>query len=259
VQSVSGAIMTSGRRSDGPVALGTALCDQVNALNCVYAILAALYYREKTGKGQEIKTNLLSSAIAFQMQDYFTIHNMGVKFERPESGIGHPGNPAPFGTYRTKNGYIAIAMNSFEKLAEALGDISLKKYNDPQVLFDKRDEIYYHIEGITVSKTTEDWLGIMLPLDLWVAPVNDQDDVADDPQVKHNKTFVEIDHPKAGKLTVTNIPFTMSETPGSIRRASPLIGEHGPEILSEIGYDETDIKRLIDENVISVEKPLVRN
>ncbi|NNK76799.1 MAG: CoA transferase, partial [Maribacter sp.] len=75
VQSLSGAIMTSGKQSDGPVAIGTALCDQVNALNSVYAILAALYYREKTGKGQEIKTNLLSSAIAFQMQDYFTIQN----------------------------------------------------------------------------------------------------------------------------------------------------------------------------------------
>jgi crotonobetainyl-CoA:carnitine CoA-transferase CaiB-like acyl-CoA transferase len=259
VQSVSGAIMTSGKKSDGPVALGTALCDQVNALNCVYAILAALYYREKSGKGQEIKTNLLSSAIAFQMQDYFTIHNMGMKFERPESGIGHPGNPAPFGTYKTKNGYIAIAMNSFEKLAEALGDDSLTKYNDPQVLFDKRDEIYYNIQEITVSKTTEDWLEIMLGLDLWVARVNDQDDVADDPQVKHNKTFVEIEHPKAGKLTVTNIPFTMSETPGSIRRASPLIGEHGPEILKELGYDEINIKRLIDENVISMEKPTIRN
>lgn len=254
VQSISGAIMTSGKKSDGPVSMGTALCDQVNALNCVYAILAALYYREKTGKGQEIKTNLLSSAIAFQMQDYFTIHNMGVKFERPESGIAHPGNPAPFGTYKTKDGYIAIAMNSFEKLVEALGDHSLMMYNDQQILFDKRDEIYFRIQEITVTKTTEEWLDIMLDLDLWVARVNDQYDVADDPQVKHNKTFVEIEHPKAGKLTVTNIPFTMSETPGSIRRPSPLLGEHGPEILAELGYDETDIKRLIDENVVSVEK-----
>lgn len=254
VQSVSGAIMTSGKRSDGPVALGTALCDQVNALNCVYAILAALYYREKTGIGQEIKTNLLSSAIAFQMQDYFTIHNMGVKFERPESGIAHPGNPAPFGTYKTKDGYIAIAMNSFEKLVEALGDNSLMKYNDPQVLFDQRNEVYYRIQDITVTKTTAEWLEIMLALDLWVAQVNDQAAVADDPQVKHNKTFIDIEHPKAGKLTVTNIPFEMSETPGSIERASPLIGEHGPEILKALGYDDADVKRLIDEKVISVER-----
>jgi len=259
VQSVSGAIMTSGKESDGPVSLGTALCDQVNALNCVYAILAALYYREKSGKGQEIKTNLLSSAIAFQMQDYFTIHNMGVKFERPESGIAHPGNPAPFGTYKTKVSHIAIAMNSFEKLVQALGDPSLLIYNDPQLLFDKRDEIYYRIQEITVTKTTGEWLDIMLGLDLWVAQVNDQCDVADDPQVIHNKTFVEIEHPKAGKLTVTDIPFSMSETPGSIRRASPLIGEHGPEILTELGYDENEIKRLIEEHVISVETAAIKS
>jgi crotonobetainyl-CoA:carnitine CoA-transferase CaiB-like acyl-CoA transferase len=188
------------------------------------------------------------------MQDYFTIHNMGVKFERPESGIAHPGNPAPFGAYKTKDGYIAIAMNSFEKLVEALGDDSLMKYNDSQVLFEKRDEIFYQIEEITVTKTTEEWLEIMLGLDLWVAQVNDQADVADDPQVKHNKTFVEIEHPKAGKLTVTHIPFTMSETPGAIRRPSPMIGEHGPEILKELGYDEADIRRLIDEKILSVEK-----
>jgi crotonobetainyl-CoA:carnitine CoA-transferase CaiB-like acyl-CoA transferase len=256
VQSVSGAIMTSGKQSDGPVSLGTALCDQVNALNCVYAILAALYYREKSGKGQEIKTNLLSSAIAFQMQDYFTIHNMKVEFKRPESGIAHPGNPAPFGTYKTKDGFIAIAMSSFETLVEALGDHSLLKFNDPQVLFDERDEIYYRIQAITVTKTTQEWLDVMLPLDVWVAQVNHQSDVAEDPQVKHNKTFIEIEHPKAGQLRVTNIPFTMSETPGSIRRASPLIGQHGPEILAELGYNEGEIKRLINENVISVEKPL---
>ena len=190
VQSVSGAIMTSGKKSDGPVALGTALCDQVNAFNCVYAILAALYFREKTGIGQEIQTNLLSSAIAFQMQDYFTIQNLGVQFERPESGIGHPGNPAPFGTYKTKDGYLAIAMNPFDTLVEALGDPSLLVYNDKQVLFDKRDEIYYRIQAVTITKTTEEWLTIMLGYDLWVAQVNNQSAVANDPQVIHNNTFV---------------------------------------------------------------------
>lgn len=254
VQSVSGAIMTSGKSSDGPVALGTALCDQVNAFNCVYAILAALYYREKTGIGQEIKTNLLSSAIAFQMQDYFTIHNMGVKFSRPNSGIGHPGNPAPFGTYKTKDGFLAIAMNPFATLVQALGDDSLLEYNNSQVLFDKRDEIYYRIQQVTVTKTTQEWLDILLALDLWVAQVNSQDAVADDPQVIHNNTFVQVKHPKAGNVTVTNVPFTMSQTPGRINRPSPLIGEHGPEILKEIGYDNEDIERLVNEKIISVEK-----
>lgn len=254
VQSVSGAIMTSGKNSDGPVAIGTALCDQVNGLNSVYAILAALYYRERTGKGQQIKTNLLSSAIAFQMQDYFTIQNLGQTFERPESKIGHPGNGAPFGMYETSDGYLTIAMSPWPKLVEALGDQSLMRYNDPQVLFDDRDKIHGIVEAITVTKTTGEWLEIMLSLDLWVAKVNDQKDVEKDPQVIHNDTFIEVDHPKAGKVKVTNVPFTMSETPGHIKRSSPLIGEHGTEILMEIGYSEGDIENLVSENVISIEK-----
>lgn len=250
VQSVSGAIMTSGKKSDGPVALGTALCDQVNAYNCVYAILAALYYREKTGIGQEIQTNLLSSAISFQMQDFFTIQNLKTNFERPESGIAHPGNGAPFGAYKTSDGYIAIAMNPFATLVKALGDDNLLKYNDPQVLFDKRDEVFYEIEKITQTKTTEEWLEIMLGLDLWVAQVHEQQDVEFDPQVQHNNTFIEIEHTKAGKIRTVNIPFTMSETPGEIKRASPLVGEHTREIMKEAGYSTDEIKRLFKENII---------
>jgi crotonobetainyl-CoA:carnitine CoA-transferase CaiB-like acyl-CoA transferase len=254
VQSVSGAIMTSGKSTDGPVALGTALCDQVNALNSVYAILAALYYRERTGIGQEIKTNLLSSAIAFQMQDFFTIQNLGKSFSRPNSGIGHPGNSAPFGTYATSDGYLTIAMSPWNKIVEALGDQTLEMYDDPQVLFERRDEIYYKIEAITKTKTTDEWLEIMLALDLWVSKVNDQVDVEHDPQVMHNETFVEVEHPKAGKLKVTNIPFTMSQTPGKIERPSPMIGQHGPEILREIGYTDEEISSLESDNIISVEK-----
>ena len=250
VQSVSGAIMTSGKKSDGPVALGTALCDQVNAYNCVYAILAALYYREKTGIGQEIQTNLLSSAISFQMQDFFTIQNLGINFERPDSGIAHPGNGAPFGAYKTSDGYIAIAMNPFDTLVKALGDESLLKYNDPQILFDKRDEIFYKIETITQTKTTEEWLNIMLGLDLWVAQVHEQQDVEFDPQVQHNNTFIEIEHTKAGKIKTVNIPFSMSETPGEIKRGSPLIGEHTYEIMQEAGYSQDEIERLLNENTV---------
>lgn len=254
VQSVSGAIMTSGKSSDGPVAIGTALCDQINALNSVYAILAALHYREKTGKGQEIKTNLLSSVIAFQMQDFFTIQNLNTRFKRPESGIGHPGNPAPFGTYKTSDGYIAIAMSSWEKIVKVLGDESLMEYNNPQILFEKRDEIYYQLQASFIKKTKAEWLDALLEEDIWAAPVNNRADVPNDPQVIHNNTFTEIYHPKAGLLTVTNIPFTMSETPGKINRPSPMIGQHGPEILKELGYSEEYIDKLIQEKVMSVEK-----
>ena len=96
-------------------------------------------------------------------------------------------------------------MSPWPRLVEALGDDSLMQYNDPQVLFDQRDRIHRIIEAITVTRTTDEWLEIMLGLDLWVAKVNDQKEVENDPQVIHNHTFVEIEHPKAGKIKVTNI------------------------------------------------------
>ncbi|GAA4964211.1 CaiB/BaiF CoA-transferase family protein [Algibacter aquimarinus] len=255
VQSVSGAAMTSGKKSDGPVVLGTSLCDQVNGLNSVYAILAALYFREKTGKGQEIKTNLLSSAIAFQMQDFFAIQNLNTSFERPESNIGHPGSGAPFGTYKTSDGYLTIAMNPWAKLVDALGEPELMQYDDAQVLYDKRDEVHAAIEALTITKTADEWLDIMLEMDLWVAKVHNHTEVEHNPQVIHNKTFVEVEHPKAGKVKVTNIPFSMSETPGKIKRPSPMLGEHGEEILAELGLSKQKIQELIDKNVITIERP----
>ncbi|MDP0495329.1 MAG: CaiB/BaiF CoA-transferase family protein [Verrucomicrobiota bacterium JB024] len=253
VQGLAGVVMASGQRSHGPVAVGTALSDQLGALHIVYSVLAALYYREKTGHGQRIEVNLLQSVLAYCMQDFFTVHNGGRSFERPDSGIAHPGNGAPFGIYRTADGYLSIAMNPWSKVVEALGEPDLLRYDDPQVLFDQRDEVFHAIEAVTVTRTTADWLDIMLALDLWVAPVNEQKDVADDPQVRHLHAFREIEHPKAGRLHVTDIPFRMSETPGDIRRPPPLIGEHSREILEECGLSPEQIDALYEKGTVTTE------
>lgn len=255
VQGLSGATLTSGKKSDGPIAIGTAISDQLGALHIVYSVLAALIHRLRTGEGQEIQVNLLQSVLAFQMQDFFTIHNMKRCFERPESGIAHPGNGAPFGIYPTRDGHISIAMNPWSKIVEATGDASLDQYNDSQVLFEKRDEIYYALASRTVRKTTDEWLDIMLGLDIWCAPVLEQKDVEHDPQVQHLKAFTEIEHPRAGKVKVTNIPFRMSATPGSIRRPAPLVGEHGREILSEAGYDAATLDKWQQSGLITVQSP----
>lgn len=255
VQSLSGATYASGRAGDGPVAIGTALSDQLGALHIVYAVLAALHHRTRTGQGQKIEVNLLQSVLAFQMQDFFTVQNLGRGFQRPASGIAHPGNGAPFGIYRTKDTYLSIAMNPWDKIIAALGDESLHRYDDPQVRFDRRDEIHAEMEKHTVTKTTNEWLAIMLALDIWCAPVLTQAEVADDPQVRHLEAFTEIDHPTAGRVKVTNIPFRMSATPGEIRRPAPLVGQHGRELLREYGYDDAAIAELEQAGVLTVESP----
>lgn len=253
VQGLSGAATTSGRKSDGPVAIGTALSDQLGALHIVYSVLAALLYRGRTGEGQEIQVNLLQSVLAFEMQDFFTVQNMGRSFERPESGIAHPGNGAPFGIYPTADGSISIAMSPWSKIVEAVDDPELARFSDPQVLFDQRDAIYDELALRLRHKTTDEWLDIMLALDIWCAPVLQQKDVASDPQVQHLQAFTEIEHPRAGRIKVTNIPFRMSKTPGRIRRPAPLTGQHSEEILREVGLSEAQIEALRQRGAITSE------
>lgn len=254
VQGLSGAVFASGKKSDGPVAIGTALSDQLGALHLVYAILAALYHRERSGEGQRVEVNLLQSVLAFEMQDFFTVHNLGRGFERPESGIAHPGNGAPFGIYPTADGWITIAMNPWPKIVQGIGDPALEAYNDPQILFDRRDEIYGVLEKHFRTRDTTDWLERLLALDIWCAPALELKDVAADPQVCHLQAFTEIDHPKAGRVRVTNIPFRLSATPGSIRRPAPLVGQHGREILAGLGYDDTRIAELEARGLLTVEE-----
>ena len=252
VQGLAGAATASGKKSDGPVAIGTALSDQLGALHIVCSVLAALYYRSQTGKGQKIDVNLLQSVLAFEMQDFFTVQNLGRPFERPESGIAHPGNGAPFGIYETADGHLSIAMSPWSKIVEATGDESLAVYDDPQVLFDKRDEIYRELQKRMLTRTTDEWLEILLALDVWCARVNEQQDVEQDVQVQHLEAFTEVDHPRAGRVKVTNIPFRMSETPGAIRRPAPLTGEHGREILGEAGFSGGQIDELLEAGVLTI-------
>ncbi len=253
VQGLSGAAFTSGQADAGAVPLGTALCDQLGALHIVYGSLAALFHRERTGEGQKIHVSLLASALAFQMQDFFTVHNLGRSFERPHSGIGHPGNGAPFGIYRTRDGHISVAMNPWPKIVEALGEPALARYDDPQVRFDRRDEIFDELQRIFLTRTTDEWLERMLALDLWVARAQPQAAVQDDPQVRHLGLFTTVQHPRAGELTVTDVPVTFSATPGQIARPAPLVGQHGPEILRELGCDEAEIADLLARKIVTAD------
>ena len=112
--------------------VGAGFADQIGAMNMVYGILSALYWRERSGKGQEIKVDLLSGMLAHQGQEMLTAMNFGEDFERPNSGIGHPGMDAPFGVYPTSDGWVTIAMSPYKRLVGVLGDDSLLVYDDPR-------------------------------------------------------------------------------------------------------------------------------
>ncbi len=249
IQGLTGIAAATGRGDGPPVPVGAGFSDQVGAMNMVYGILAALHWRERSGKGQEVKVDLMSGMLAHQGQEMLMAMNFGEDFQRPNSGIGHPGMDAPFGVYPTSDGWVTIAMSPYKRLVGVLGDDSLLVYDDPRQLFDKRDEIWEKLSALTRRWTTKDLLEAMLAVDIWCGEVKTHLEAEQDPQVRHRGIVQSYEHPVAGRVKVVGPAVTLSATPASIDRPAPQVGEHTREILAEFGYGGAEVEALIARGV----------
>lgn len=255
IQGLAGLSANTGRGDGPPIPAGAGLADQIGAMNMVYGILSALYYREKSGKGQKIEVNLLAGMIAHLGQEFVGVLNLGQDFVRPNSGIGHPGMQAPFGVYETRDGsYVSIAMSPFKTLYETLGAPQLAVYDDLEMLFAKRDEVWEKVNAETRRFDREELLEKLLAADIWCAGINDIRQAADDPQVTHMGMIASYEHPRAGTVKVAAPAIRMSETPPAIERPAPLVGQHGREILAEFGLSADEIAALEESGDMTVDE-----
>jgi crotonobetainyl-CoA:carnitine CoA-transferase CaiB-like acyl-CoA transferase len=145
---------------------------------------------------------------------------------------------------------MAIAMASLAVIAELLELPELAQYAAPGRPYDDRDVAKPIIEAKLGTDTTEHWLALLATRDIWCAKVQDFDDLMDDPQVAHNELIQTIHHPRAGDIRVIGMPMDFSETPGTIRLAPPLVGEHTDETLKSLGYDQATIDQYHAEEVV---------
>ena len=261
LQGITGLAKNTGRSSYPPTQLGAGIADQLGSLNMVIGILSALHFRNRTGRGQEIHVDLMSALLQHQLQEFVAVLNLNQEFERPDSGVGHPGSGAPFGIYKTKDDYITIAVASLEDLSEILEDEELKKYSEgpsgamgSDLQIKKRDEIFYYIENLTKKYTTEYLDKKLSEKGCWSAPLKTHKEVYEDPQVKHMNMFSTFHHNNYGEVTTVSPAVKMSETPTKITKPVPMIGEHGFEILKEFGYSDNDINNFIKNEIMSIEK-----
>ena len=245
IQGLTGVAAATGRGDGPPVPVGSGFSDQIGAMNMVYGILSALYWRERSGEGQEIKVDLLSGMLAHQGQEMLMAMNFHQDFERPRSGIGHAGMDAPFGVYPTMDGFITIAMSPYKSLVGVLGDASLLVYDNPKDLFEKRDEIWEKLSHLTKSWTTADLMTAMLAVDIWCGEVKTHLEAEVDPQVQHMDIISSYEHPTAGHVKVVAPAVKMSATPAEIRRPAPLVGQHSREILQEFGFSAAEVEEFI--------------
>lgn len=250
VQGLTGIMAATGQADAPPTPVGAGFSDQVGAMNMVYGILSALYWREKSGLGQEVKVNLLAGMLAHQNQEMVMALNFNEDFQRPRSGIGHPGMDAPFGTYPTKDGWVTIAMSPYRTLVGVLGNDDLLVYDDPQKLFAQRDEVWRALAAETGKWTSSALLEAMLNADIWCGEVKSHLQAAQDPQVRHMELVTSYEHPRAGTVKVIGPAVRHSETPATIRRPAPLVGQHSREILSEFGYTQEEIEAWLASGVV---------
>ncbi|MDO6432207.1 CoA transferase [Flavitalea sp. BT771] len=246
-QSLAGGAYLNGRDGDPPVVTAVGQADLLTSLFIVQSVLAALYHRQHTGAGQRIDACLLNSIIAFHTQEITAYLEKGENPPRSASGIPNPWLGAPYGLYPTKDSYIAIGMNSVRKLAAVMGlDAFDSKEFESNNIIDGRDAIYEVFADVFRTRTTDAWLAVLLPHDIWCSQVNSFREMAVDPQVRHNGMIAEYDHPTAGRVATTGIPVSFSETPAVISRAAPLLGQHTGEILREVcGYSAEAVEAFI--------------
>lgn len=249
LQGISGFMSVTGSKDGRPTPLGISLADQLCSYHIVYAVLAALIHRMKTGRGQHVEVDMLRSSLAHQGQELLFAMTLGKNFERPASGIAHPGMPAPFGVYRTSDGWMTISMNPVERLA-ALLELPELATCDAQRLWDERDAVHALIEARTATASTAHWVELLLGAGLWAGEINSLAEVAKLEQATHLEAFTSYEHPTAGTVRTVNVPVTLSETPGSIRLPAPRIGEHSREILARFGFDDEAIDGWVTAGVV---------
>jgi crotonobetainyl-CoA:carnitine CoA-transferase CaiB-like acyl-CoA transferase len=221
--------------------------DASTALLLAYSAMVALFHRERTGEGQKVEVSLFATAVALQCQEITAFLNHEGGFTRSEAGIGAAWLDAPFGIYRTADGWIALAMMSLAELGEAVGLPELAGYEGD---FGQRDTVKRLLEPVLARRPTAEWLESLGGRGLWCAPVQDFADLEHDPQVAQAGLIQAVPHPDGGEVRVVGVPMRFGRTPGTVRTGPPAVGQHTDEVLGELGYSGDQLRALHEEGVV---------
>ncbi|MGF7147992.1 crotonobetainyl-CoA:carnitine CoA-transferase CaiB-like acyl-CoA transferase [Sphingomonas zeicaulis] len=250
LQGMSGAMLSAGSADAPPSPAGQYLVDAVTAYSAFEGALAALFHRERTGEGQLVQVNMLDAITTIQMQE-LSVFTVGNKPQaRSAEAHAHSYIRAPYGVFQTSDGYITLAMAKLATLGAVLEDEFLAGLDEERDGWTQRDAIFTTVKAKLLGATSAEWLERFRAVDIWSGPVYGYADLVEDPQIKHNQTFVEYDHPTEGHVKTPGFPIRFSRTPSAVTRGAPLVGEHSRELLAEAGFDAEAIEQFIESGVV---------
>ena len=258
IQGMGGVMSITGERDDlpggGPQRVGIPIADIMTGMYATIAICAALAHREKSGAGQHLDLALLDTQVGI-------LANQGMNYlatGTPPGRIGnaHP-NIVPYQPFRTKDGDVILACgndNLFGKFCEVAGCQQLAK--DPRFAtnakrVENREEITRLLADVFAKRTTRDWCDALERAGVPNGPINNLQQVFDEPQVAARGMKIELEHAVAGRVPLIASPMKFSETTLEFRNGPPVLGQHTAEVLrGALRMDDDAIARLRADGVI---------
>ncbi|MCI3952826.1 MAG: hypothetical protein K0R53_2324 [Burkholderiales bacterium] len=258
IQGMGGLMSITGERDDlpggGPQRVGVPIVDIMTGMYATIAVCAALAHRERTGAGQHLDLALLDTQVAFlanQAMNYLASGEVPGRL-----GNAHP-NIVPYQTFSTRDGAIILACgndNLFKRFCETAGCEHLAR--DPQFAtngkrVENRAVLVPLLNAIFAKRTTREWVELLEAAGVPNGPINNIDQVFEEPQVAARGMKIELDHPLAGKVPLVASPMRFSGTPLEFKSPPPTLGQHTDEILrGMLGMSVANIAQLRADGVV---------
>jgi formyl-CoA transferase len=269
-QCAGGSASTTGFLDGPPLVTGAQIGDSGTGLHLALGIVAALYQREQTGRGQKVLASMQDGVINLsrvKLRDQqrlaagplteYSQFGEGIPFGDAtpragnDSGGGQPGRILKCKGWETDPNaytYFITQAPAWEKICDVIGEPEWKTkegYAKPPQRLDKLNEIFDRIEQWTMTKTKFEVMDICNPLDIPVGPILSMKEIAEDEGLRATGTIVEVDHPERGPYLTVGCPVKLSDSPAVVTR-SPLLGEHTAEVLRDVlGYQGEEFDRVV--------------
>ena len=237
-QSRTGLVWLNGNGGEAPTPMGLAVADMLAGHSLVEGLLAAVIKSFRTNKGSHVETSLVEALLDFQFEVLTTYFNDGNrKPQRSSYNNAHAYLSAPYGIYQTTNGYIAIAMTPLPQLGELLNLDTIKELHNQKEWFTKRDEIKKSIGDWIKKESTEHWLSILEPADIWCAEVLDWEKMVKHEGFKILDMVQRIKRDDGLDIETLRCPIKIDGEIFKSDKAAPIIGNDNDNIKKEFGIE----------------------